>query len=342
MASSSVPARFRLLTDAYWDCLLREDPLFASRVGDHRFDDRRPEASEKAQARRLSRLRTFRERAGAIPRSRLPVGDRLNHSSVKRGLEDRSRRIEFHAYRMPISKTGGFHAMFAALPLTTRLVSRQDYENFIARIREFPRFVEDHIDVMRAGLREGQVHPRTALVGVGGQVRTQVVDDPEKSPLFEPMRKFPESIPEAARSRLAKAGREAIRDAVVPGYKALLQFLEDEYLPGAREEIAATALPDGPAYYAVCIRLHTTLERAPEEIHEVGLAEVRRLRGEMNAVIRRAGFTGSFQEFVQFLRTDPRFYATTPEDLPKGTASGLRRLEGELPPLFRVLPRRRY
>src|SRR2546428_9177563 len=160
MASSSVPARFRLLTDAYWDCLLREDPLFASRVGDHRFDDRLPEASEKAQARRLIRLRTFRERARAIPRSRLPLGDRLNHNILKRVLEDRIRRIEFHAYRMPISRTDGFHAMFAALPLTTRLLSRPDYANIIARIRAFPRFVEGHIDVMRAGLREGQVHPR--------------------------------------------------------------------------------------------------------------------------------------------------------------------------------------
>src|SRR3989442_16017192 len=97
--------------------------------------------------------------------------------------------------------------MLAALPLTTRLVSRQDYENFIARIRAFPRFVEDHIDVMRAGLREGQVHPRIALVGVGGQVRAQIVDDPEKSPLFAPMRKFPQAIPGAARPGLAKAGR---------------------------------------------------------------------------------------------------------------------------------------
>src|SRR3989442_9277964 len=158
--------------------------------------------------------------------------------------------------------------MLAALPLTTRLVSRQDYENFIARIRAFPRFVEDHIDVMRAGLREGQVHPRVALIGVGGQVRAQVVDDPEKSPLFAPMRKFPESIPEAARTRLAMAGREAIRDALVPRYAALLRFLEDEYLPCAGEDIAPTSLPDGPPYYPLCIRVHTTLEPNPEKIHQ--------------------------------------------------------------------------
>src|SRR5438445_1548342 len=342
MASSSVPLRFRSLANAYWDFLLREDPRFATRVGDHRFDDRLPEASERAQARRLARLRTFRERARAIPRSRLSGGDRLNLDILTRALEDRIRRIEFHAYRMPISKTGGFHATFAELPLTTRLASRRDYENFISRIRGFPRFVEDHIDVMRAGLREGQVHPRTALVGVGGQVRAQIVDDPEKSPPFAPMRKFPESIPEAARPGLAKAGRQAIRDAAGPGYEALLRFLEDEYLPGAREDIAATALPDGPAYYAFCIRLHTTLERTPEEIHEIGLAEVRRLRGEMDALIRRAGFTGSFHEFVEFLRTDPGFYATTPEDLLKETASVLKRMDGELPTMFRVLPRMPY
>src|SRR3989449_1572216 len=207
MASSSVPRRFRLLTNAYWEFLLREDPLFATRVGDHRFDDRLPEASEKAQARRLTRLRTFRDRARAIPRAKLPAGDRVNRDILARALEDRIRRIELHAYRMPISKTGGFHATFAELPLTTPLGSRRDYENFISRIRGVPRFVDGHIDVMPAGLREGQVHPKVALIGVGGQVRAQVVDDPEKSPLFAPMRKFPESIPEAARTRLAMAGR---------------------------------------------------------------------------------------------------------------------------------------
>src|SRR2546428_8004813 len=148
MASSSVPRRFRLLTDAYWDFLLREDPLFASRVGDHRFDDRLPEASERAQARRLARLRTFRERARAIPRSRLSGGDRLNLDILTRALEDRIRRIELHAYRMPISKTGGFHATFAELPLPPRLASRQGYQYFLPRLPGFSRFADDPTDGM--------------------------------------------------------------------------------------------------------------------------------------------------------------------------------------------------
>ena len=156
------------------------------------------------------------------------------------------------------------------------------------------------------------------------------------------MRAFPSSITGDATSRLAESARHAIKSAVVPAYVALLKFVEDEYIPRAREDIAASNLPDGRAYYAHCIQLHTTLDRTPKEIHEIGLSEVRRLRGEMDAVIKRSGFAGTFQEFVEFLRTDPRFYATNPEDLLKETASVLKRMDGELPTMFRVLPRMPY
>ena len=343
MARTAATARrFHRLIDRYWDFVLRDDPLFATRIGDHRFDDRLPAASERAQTHRLERLRTFLEGCRTIRRSSLPLKDRLDHDILARVLGDRIRRLEFHAYRMPISKTGGFHATFAELPLTTRLVTREDHANFIARLGAFPTFVEGQIEVMRAGLREGQVPPRTTLIGLDAQVRAQVVDDPEKSPLFGPMRAFPSSITGDATSRLAESARHAIKSAVVPAYVALLKFVEDEYIPRAREDIAASNLPDGRAYYAHCIQLHTTLDRTPKEIHEIGLSEVRRLRGEMDAVIKRSGFAGTFQEFVEFLRTDPRFYATNPEDLLKETASVLKRMDGELPTMFRVLPRMPY
>src|SRR5213594_560082 len=343
MARTAATARgFHRLIDRYWDFVLRDDPLFATRIGDHRFDDRLPAASERAHAHRLERLRTFLEGCRTIRRSSLPLKDRLDHDILARVLGDRIRRLEFHAYRMPISKTGGFHAAFAELPLTTRLVTREDHANFIARLGAFPTFVEGQIEVMRAGLREGQVPPRTTLIGLDAQVRAQVVDDPEKSPLFGPMRAFPSSITGDAASRFADAARHAIKSAVVPAYVALLKFVEDEYIPRAREDIAASNLPDGRAYYAHCIQLHTTLDRTPKEIHEIGLSEVRRLRGEMDAVIKRSGFAGTFREFVEFLRTDPKFYATSPEELLKETASVLKRMDGELPTMFRVLPRMPY
>jgi uncharacterized protein (DUF885 family) len=321
---------------------MREDPLFATRIGDHRFDDRLPAASSRAQARRLARFRRLREECRRIRRSRLPAADRLNHDILGRVLDDRIHRIEFHAYEMPISKTSGFHAAFAELPLTTRFAHRVDYENFLARLRAFPRFVADEIEVMRAGLRDGHVPPRTTLVGVDGQVRAQVVDDPEKSPLFAAFRSFPDSMADDVRRRFAVEGRRAIEDAVVPGYVALLEFLKAEYMPGAREDIAATNLPNGRAYYAFCMRFYTTLDLSTEEVHDTGLSEVLRLRGEMDAVIRKTGFAGTFPEFVEFLRTDPRFYATAPENLLKETATVLKKMDGELPTMFRVLPRMPY
>ena len=333
---------FHRLIDRYWDFVLRDDPLFATRIGDHRFDDRLPAASERAHAHRLIRLRKFSDECRTIRRSSLPSADRLDRDILTRVLGDRVRRNAFRVYRMPISKTGGFHATFAELPLTTRFATREDYTNFIARLQAFPTFVEEQIEVMRTGLREGQVAPRTTLVGLDSQVRAQIVDDPEKSPLFSPMRAFPPTIPSDAHARLAESARRAIKNSVVAGYGALLRFLEDEYIPGAREDIAASNLPDGRAYYAHCIQSHTTLDRTPQEIHEIGLSEVRRLRGEMDAVIKRSGFAGTFQEFVEFLRTDPRFYATNPEDLLRETASVLKRMDGELPTMFRVLPRMPY
>jgi uncharacterized protein (DUF885 family) len=144
------------------------------------------------------------------------------------------------------------------------------------------------------------------------------------------------------RRRFAVEGRRAIEDAVVPGYVALLEFLKAEYMPGAREDIAATNLPNGRAYYAFCMRFYTTLDLSTEEVHDTGLSEVLRLRGEMDAVIRKTGFAGTFPEFVEFLRTDPRFYATAPEDLLKETATVLKKMDGELPTMFRVLPRMPY
>jgi uncharacterized protein (DUF885 family) len=184
--------------------------------------------------------------------------------------------------------------------------------------------------------------PRVVLTGVEETIEPHIVTDPTASLLWEPFTRFPEGIPSAERERLSAAGREAISGSVVPAYQDFLRFMTAEYLPGARATIGASELPGGREYYAHRVRSYTTLDLTPDQVHATGAAEVARIRSEMEAVMRRTGFTGSFAEFITFLRSDPRFYVSTPEELLQRTSLVLKRMDGELPKLFGRLPRMSY
>ncbi|MFZ6026672.1 MAG: DUF885 domain-containing protein [Chloroflexota bacterium] len=331
----------QLLADD-WDAQMQADPLFATDTGDHRFDDRLPRVDEAAMAQRLQELRAFVQRLKVIDRAALPSAERLNYDIFDRLLSNEIGMLEFHAYRMPLSKAGGFHISFPELYRMMPMETLADHQSYIARLRAFRQYVDDHLEVMRAGLDEGQIPARATLLGLEETIRPHLVDDPIQSQLYTPFRQFPAGIAAQDAAALSAAGAAAIRESVVPGYAALLAFLEKEYLPAARQTIAASDLPDGRSYYQHCIRYHTALDLSPEAIHQTGLEEVQRIRTEMQEVIRQVNFDGDFQAFVEFLRTDPRFYVTTPEALLEKTALILKRMDGELPRLFKTLPRMPY
>lgn len=325
-----------------WEFTLREYPTFATSFGDHRFDDKLERYSEADHERRHAKAREFLARLKAIDRGALAPDEQLNYDLFERGAELGIEGHRFRTYRMPISKMGGFHSGFGELPIQVPLRTTEHYENYIARIRAFGQLTDDHIEIMRAGMRDGQVPADVTLVGVEKTIEPHIVADPEKSLLFKPFTEFPPTVPERNRARLVEAGRKAIAESLVPAYKRFLEFVTKEYVPTARSEIAATALPDGEAYYAHCVEAATSLKLTPHEIHETGLAEVKRIRAEMDEVIGRVKFTGSFEEFVEFLRTDAQFYAKTPDELMKENAYVLKRMDGELPKLFGRLPRMPY
>jgi uncharacterized protein (DUF885 family) len=180
------------------------------------------------------------------------------------------------------------------------------------------------------------------LEGIPGSLQTHLTDDPKESVFFQPCLNYPAAVEHVQRNSLSKELQAAIRDSVVPAYRALYQFLRDEYLPSARESISAVEFPDGRAFYQHRIRYFTTLDLTPEAIHQTGLDEVHRIRAEMESVIQATGFTGNFHAFIDFLRTDARFYAPSPDQLLKETAYVLKRIDGELPRLFKTLPRLPY
>ncbi len=335
-------ARLHALFDEEWEFRLREDPLFATSVGDHRFDDKLPLVSVADEARRTEVLRKLRGRLLEIDPAALDETDRESYALFRRELDDSIRGFELKTYRFPISADSGFHTEFARLADEVPLETTRDYENYIARLRAFPEYARQNTELLREGLRTGWTLPRAVLAGYDEPIRAQVVSSPDKSPLYAPFASFPAGVPEADRDRLRASGETAIREQVVPAYGAFLEFMTREYIPHARETVGASELRGGREYYAFLVRRFTTLDLSPGQIHALGLAEVKRIRAEMEEVIRKTGFTGSFADFLKFLRTDPRFYAKTPEELLKQAAFIAKKIDGKLPSLFGRLPRQPY
>jgi len=326
----------------HWEAWLRWDPLFATECGDHRYDDRLPDAGEEHYAAWREQLRAFRQRQDSIDRAALSPAEQLNYDLFARLLDNEISALGYHSYRLPISKTGGFHTSLPNLHLLTPFNTVGDYENYLARLEALRRYFQESIDLMRLGLRTGFLPSRVTLEGIEETIRPHIVTDPAQSAFYQPFQQFPAMVGGAERERLLQAAGAAIRGEVVPAYQALLQFIVEEYRPAARESIAASALPDGRAFYQHRIRYFTTLDLTPETVHETGQSEVQRIRAEMQAVIGQTGYTGGFREFIAFLRTDPRFYVEMPAALLKETALILKRIDGELPRLFKTLPRLPY
>jgi len=342
LAAVTSATAFHALVDEEWEARLREEPLLATSVGDHRYDDRLPSVAPAELERGVERRRATRQRLQAIDRAGLAVADRISYDMLDRELKDDVADHEFGGWQLPINADSGFHTGFAELPRYTTFASARDYRNYIARLRAFPAYVAQQIANMREGLRTGFTLPRIVLDGYDVTIRTHVVDDPEKSVFYAPFGSFPPGVPEGDRARLRADARSAVMDGAVAGYRAFLDFMVGEYIPKTRTTTAAADLPRGREYYAHRVRHFTTLDVTPEEVHRIGLAEVERIRGEMQEVMRGTGFTGDFPAFLRFLRTDPRFYARTPEELLKDASFIAKRMDGKLPSLFGRLPRLPY
>jgi uncharacterized protein (DUF885 family) len=341
-AQESAEARLKRFFDEQWERTLEENPLLATSFGDRRYNARLSEVGLAAQRRSTEANRAALVRLRGIPRDSLSARDRQNRDIFLRAVSEDVTDAEFGGHLIPITNREGFHTSFPELPARVPLATVQDYQDYVARLNAFRAYAGQHVELMREGIRAGMVLPRISVDSVPGTLTPHIVDDPAKSLLFRPFERFPESVPDSARARLAAAGRDAITRSVVPGYRDFLRFMEREYIPAARSSTGASALPNGRAYYRSRVRAYTTLDLTPEQVHRTGLAEVARIRAAMDSVMRETGFQGDFAAFVRFLRSDPRFYADSPERLLERTGLVLKRMDGELPRLFGRLPRLPY
>jgi uncharacterized protein (DUF885 family) len=334
--------------DLFWAARMREFPELAMYIGYAGVDDRLPDFSPEMLAleHRLPHLEL--KALDSIDRSGLAPSDQLNYDLARRRFQMEIEGERFHGL-------DPFHNDYILVDQMSDRIAEglglagfegktlADYEHRLARLHGFPRLVEQGIARLDAGLKLGITPPRVTLRRFA---KKKAVDastaDPEKNPLLDSFRAIPDTIPAADRARLKHDAYEALVTEDLPAWQRYRSYLADVYVPHARESISVSAMPDGKAWYAYLLRYFTTTDRTPEQLHELGLSEVKRIHGEMEKVIASTGFKGTFQEFCTFLRTDPRFFFDKPEDLVAAHREIAKRIDPELIRLFGRLPRLPY
>jgi len=336
-------ARFARLAADEWAWRLGEFPQLATSVGETAHDDRLERVDAASRAARLARWRATREALAAIPPQAMSPAARIDRAVYENQLHGLIAAIESHADLMPLNSDSSFYGPLVDLCDAQPLGSTSEYRRFLARLADIPRFMREHIDLMREGLATGYTVPQVVLQGRDQPLAAiATLSDPAATPFWKPFAAFPAGVPEADRPALLQEGRRVIGELVLPAYRDLLAFLRGTYVPGARQTTAACDLPDGDAFYAAQIRHYTTLPLSAGEVHERGLAEVARILEEMHEVRRQAGFDGDLPAFLRFLRSDPQFYARTPHELLAHASWIAKRVDGLLPKYFGLLPRQPY
>lgn len=332
--------RFEAIYKAEWEWRTQQSaPNEDSPAGTAK---RLPDVGPKVQAEKLQRWEATERALAAIDPATLTPANRVNYAVYKGQIDALLAEQRYREYEKPLNADTSFWgdiAGWAREPLENETA----YRNYIAMLREVPRYYDQQIANMRAGLKRGFTPSAITLkgrdLGVAQVAEAKSLDD---QAFYAPFRKMPSTIPAATQAALRKEGEAAIREAVVPAHAKLLTFLRAEYIPGARKELDAYQLPDGKAYYQSKIREFTTLDKTPDEIHAIGLSEVAKIRARMLEVMQQVGFQGDLPAFLTFLRTDPQFYVKTPQALLDRAAWVAKTFDGKASQYFGRLPRSRF
>jgi len=343
---ANATAELARVVEAYFETALERNPLMATYIGDHRYDDRL--ANDIAPAfleESLAVERQYLEAARRIEAADLSPSDRLTLEIFVFERERAIATLGFPSHLLPVSQISGLHLTMPVLasgrgaqPFRTIA----DYERFLRRIGDFVVWIDQAIANMQVGIARRITNPKAVMESVLPQLDAMVVDDPTRSPFWGAIEAMPDELTRAERERIEALYRQAILEQVVPAYERLRHFLRDDYLPAARTSVAWSALPRGQEWYRLLAERFTTTRLSPDEIHAIGLAEVARIRAEMDAVRREVGFDGDLPAFFEYLKTDPRFYYERPEDLIAGYVALQRRIDGLLPQMFVDFPQANY
>jgi uncharacterized protein (DUF885 family) len=338
-AQPSADARLKALYDAYakWDA--QESGQFFNPKGELDPGDHLPRVDAQSQLRRKAHIENVLRQLDTIPVGQLSSAEQVNAAVFRTMLENAMIEYNFRTWEMPFNSDSSF---WTYLDASQPFDDVAGYRRYIARLRDIPRYFDEQTANMRTGLARGFSVPRATLNGRDKSVAAFITDTPEKSSFYKPFEHFPSNIPASEQEALKSEARAAIQQSVMPAYRKLLGFIRDDYIPHTRTTISAHDLPDGDAFYRAQVREYTTTDLTPAQIHKIGLEEVARIDAEMQKVMRESGFKGTMPEFLKFLKSDPQFYAKTPDELLGVSAYVAKRVDGVIGKHFGLLPRKRF
>jgi uncharacterized protein (DUF885 family) len=338
-ATVSADARLKALYDAYADWDAAESAQVWTAKGEIEPGDHLPRVDAQSQLRREAHVKDVLAQLNAIAPAQLSSEEQVNAAVFRTMLENQLTEYQFRTWEMPFNSDSSF---WTYLDASQPFDDVAGYRRYIARLRDIPRYFDEQIVNMRAGLARGFSVPRATLDGRDKSVATFIVDDPTKSSFYKPFETFPSNIPAAQQEQLRAEARAAIQQSVMPAYTKLLGFIRDDYIPHTRTTISAHDLPDGDAFYRAQIREYTTTDMTPQQIHQLGLQEVARIDAEMQQTMRDSGFKGTMPQFLHFLKTDPQFVAKSPDELLGVSSYVAKRVDGVIGKHFGLLPRARF
>ncbi|MCL1501253.1 DUF885 family protein [Xanthomonas nasturtii] len=341
-AEAPADARFRTIYEKEWAWRQAETGQ-ADEDSDTTGDNTHlPDVSAAAQQARLAVWDGVLKQLDGIDPKQLSPANRINLAIYRPQVENLAAEVRLRLYEMPFNSDSSFWSNLGFMAQRP-MKSAAEFRAYIARLNDVPRYFDQQMVNMRTGLARGFSVPRAVLDGRDVSIATVAdVKDPTESTFYAPFKQLPAQIPAAEQAQLREQAKAALSTAVLPAYGKLLTFFRNDYMPKARTTLAAEAVPDGKAFYRQQIREYTTLELTPEQIHQIGLDEVTRIQAQMNAIIQQVGFKGSFAQFLTFLRTDPQFYAKTPQELLDRAAWISKRVDGQVGKFIGTLPRGRF
>jgi uncharacterized protein (DUF885 family) len=326
------------LLNEQWEYTMRTSPIYASILGDKRYNDKLDDFSQAAIDDNLKQTQVFLDRFNVIDTSGFPDQEKLNKELMIRDLKMGLEGARFKPWEMPVSQENGIHIDAPQLVSVLSFTSVKDYEDYITRLKLLPILFDQTIVQMRKGMAEGMMQPKILLEKVVTQSNGIATTTADKSPFAHPFDKFPDGIPEADRKRLRDAGLAAVKDSVIPAYVKFTAFVRDEYAPKGRAEPGAWSLPDGDAWYAFRVKESTTTDLSPEEIHQLGLQQVKEIEGRMVAVVNQLGFK-DMKSFKVAIDADPKLHAHSREQILDLYRKYVDQMYTKLPQLFGQLPK---
>lgn len=345
-AGAQVPAdpeaALTTLIAEYEKLMRKDDPVSAGQEGDREALRRLPDVGLENQSVMQLQIRNIASRLALVKTARLPEAAALNHLLLSSVVATHAEQLSYDLPRIPFENDSGFHTLLDYLARTTSIGSREDADAWLARLAATPAFYEQNISNIRRGIQTRFTQPRIVADRVLEVARKQAATKAEDSSLLMPFARMPASIPVAAQEEYRSKALALVRDRIQPLQRKFADFMAQEYLPAARPKLAWRTTPNGDETYRFFVRRETTTQMTPDEIHQLGLSEVARIRGLMEKTIAETGFKGSFAEFLQMLRTDARFYAKSPEELLEKASEIAKRSDDQLPRLFGTLPRLSY